>query len=527
MSSTRAIDWGQVRALLKAYGAMSKRGKVAMAYRRKGTPQRWGLWLMLALYAFFGLMLVPLAAVTDLFTFALVAHGMTFFMLGLTLTSESGELLFNPVERDVLGHRPLGARTLLVAKCLNFLRLALQLTLALNLFPALGTLLAEDSRAWSPLAHLVAAGLQAGLAVALVVFAYLVLVRVAGRERFDSWSSWIQVAMSVTFFMGYQLLVALPEQLGALHISPASPLLLAIPPGWAAAVTSLLSADLLFGAALPLTLMGAAVGVAVSYLALGRLAGGYEELARPGATAPAAPRAPGRLGPLLRLWLRDPVERGAFQLTRAHLTRDRSTRVRLFPSLAIYVLFPLIGVLQSGSHLGLMYPLMGAWLLSTLPVTALMALRLSERPEAAELFAAAPLSSNGPLFHGVRKAVLAYLYLPIALVAMAITGACFGLETVMLALPALLLGPALSRLPGLAGYVPFSMEPTQGQQAGQTVAMVWASMFVGAAAVGLTWLADYLGFFHALLALGLVAALVCAWLMDTLLQQVPLPLEVS
>lgn len=523
--SAQPIDWAQVRALLRAFGAMSKRGKVARAFTKgQASAQPWGLWLMLLMYALFGGMLVPFAAVTDLFTFAVVVHGMTFVMLGLTLTSESGELLFSPTERDVLGHRPVGARTLLVAKCLNFFRLALMFTLALNLFPAAGTLLAEGGRFWSPLAHLLAATAQAGLAVALVVFAYLVLVRVAGRERFDSWSSWIQVVMSAGFFFGYQLLIGLPERLGGLHLDPTSVAFLVVPPGWAGALTALLSADPLSGAGPLLVLMGAAVTGGICYLALGRLSGGYQQLAQAGGSAPAAPRTAGRLGPLLRLWLRDPVERSAFQLTRAYLVRDRDTRVRLFPSLAMFVIFPLLGVIQGSSSLSWFYPLLGAWMLSTLPVTALGALRLTDRPDAAELFATAPLRTNAALFHGVRKAVLAYLYLPVALLTMALTAGCFGLEVVRLALPALLIAPAISRLPGLGGYVPLSATPAQGQQAGAHMVAVWVALGVGLVMAGLTWGAQTLGWFHVFLVLGVVGALAAAWLLDVWLRRVPLPL---
>ncbi len=46
--------------------------------------------------------------------------------------------------------------------------------------------------------------------------------------------------------------------------------------------------------------------------------------------------------PGLGWWLRDPVERAAFLLTAAQLTRTRDVKLRVYPQIAQFTVYPLI-----------------------------------------------------------------------------------------------------------------------------------------------------------------------------------------
>ena len=132
---TFSIDREQLRALLKCYWRLSTRGRVARSMGRGGKPR--SLIFVLVMYMFVGLMtgIIVFSTQIDLFTYTILVHSMTFFVVGMAVTSESGDILFNANESDVLMHRPIHPRTLLLAKSINLVVFTLILATALNLFP--------------------------------------------------------------------------------------------------------------------------------------------------------------------------------------------------------------------------------------------------------------------------------------------------------------------------------------------------------------------------------------------------------
>lgn len=167
------------------------------------------------------------------------------------------------------------------------------------------------------------------------------------------------------------------------------------------------------------------------------------------------------LGP----WLRDPIERGAFRLAIAYLARDRDVRMRVYPQLALFVVFPAIAILDpsQGMRFGV---LLSVYFAGTIPASVMMTLKASPHHAAADIFRYVPISGTAPIFHGVRKASLVVLTAPALLVSG--TMLWFGLpdhRTLLIALPALMALPTLSLVSGLGGdYIPLSLPPTAGRQ---------------------------------------------------------------
>src|SRR6266567_609679 len=130
------IDRQQLRALLKCYWRLSTRGRVARSMGRGGKAR--SLIFVLVMYMFVGLMtgFIAFSTQIDLFTYTILVHSMTFFVVGMAVTAESGDILFNANESDVLMHRPIHPRTLLLAKSINLVVFTLILATALYLFPA-------------------------------------------------------------------------------------------------------------------------------------------------------------------------------------------------------------------------------------------------------------------------------------------------------------------------------------------------------------------------------------------------------
>jgi hypothetical protein len=503
----------QVRAILFATLRRATRGTATAGHR--GKPR--GLIFLLFTYGVMGLLLGLLPFVdTDVFTFSLVIWSATFMMSGMTMVAESSTLLFDPRDNDILGHRPIHPRTLLAARALSLIALALVLGVALNLVPMFTGLFARESRAWFPITHLVTLPIMAVFCAGTVVFVYALLARLVSRRTFDTIASWTQVGISVVLVVSYQLVPRLMDRLGTFRLDTAHPALLALPPTWFAALSmAMLGVDT--GArAIALSAAAVVATVALAWGANRFLAEGYarQVAALSEASAPAKPgprqrpraTAPTRFGFILGALMRDPVERGAFRLARAYLTRDRDMRMRIYPTLALVVVFPVIAILDPDgrAHFG---AIMTIFMVGTLPATAMMTFKMSPHYAAADLFRYVPIHGSASLFHGVRKAMLTLLVLPGLLVSGAILW--FGAadrHALLLALPALLAIPTLSLLDGIAGdYLPLSIAPTSGRQGAVHVGMMLFGFVCLAVFAGLAALSDAQGWFWHMVAGEVVA----------------------
>ncbi len=505
-----SIDPRQLRALLRATLRMRMHTGGRMLAPRSRKPR--GLIFLLVMYALMGLFVGLLAFMrVDVFTFSLIVLGTTLFLAGLTVIAESVNLLFGVEENDVLGHRPIHPRTLLLSKALSLFGLTLLLMLALNLFPMFFGLAARGAPGWFPLTHLLTIALEALFCAGAVVFVYALLTRLVGRERFDSIATWSQVGVSVLFIFGYQIIPRVVDRAQGLHIRPTTPFLALLPPAWFASLDSLLAGSGSGPAMIGMAATGLAVTALLSYAAVGRLASDYAarlaSLSETPVRASKARALPGRsaaprpMHPLLRAWMRDPVERGAFRLAAAYMRRDREIRMRLYPSLASILVFPLLPLLTPDSG-SVSAPLLTVFMAGTLPMTALMTLKVSAQHAAADVFHFAPLRGTAPVFHGVRKAAILYLMLPALAVSWLILWSTVrDHERLLMTLPALVPLPTYSLIGGLMGdYLPLSVPPTVGRQGAANL----GAMLIGGLSVGLltalAWVARRHGWFWHLVA---------------------------
>jgi len=497
----------QLRAILVA--TLRRATRATQTAGHQGQPR--GLGFMVILYGFMGFCFGMLPFVgADVFTFGLMVWAATLMMCSMTLVSESSTLLFDPRDHDVLGHRPIHPRTLLAARTLGLLALTLVLGLSLNLVPMITGAFARGARPWFPLAHLATLLVLALFCAGGVVFVYSLLARTVSRRTFDAIASWTQVAVSVLLILSYQLVPRLMDRIDTFRLDSAHPGLLLLPPTWFAALAMVLMGADTGARALALGGVAVASTVALAWSANRYLAAGYARqvaalgetraAARPVHPARAGAITPARDGALLRSLVPDPVERAAFRLARAYLARDRDMRMRIYPSLALVAVFPVLAILDA-DRTARFGAIMTVFMVGTLPVTAMMTFKMSPHYEAAELFLYAPLRGTASLFHGVRKAMLLLLALP----GLAVSGAIlwFGSSDhhgFLLALPALMAVPTLSLLDGLAGdYLPLSIAPTGGRQGAVNVGVMVVGFLALALFAGAAILAEARGWFPALL----------------------------
>ena len=467
-------DRDLLRPLVGAHLRMSFRGRASQAFAGQLAGRPVGVAWLFVMYLAIGAATLPvLAGGADVFTYALVTQLLTWTMCGLSLTAEAGDALVGTGEADVLGHRPVAPEILLVAKVAVLFAFSCSLALAQNLIPALALAIRDSWRA--AIGHAAVVALSVGVLTAVVTVIYGIAARLVPRDRFDDVAGWSQIGLAIVFV---SLGIVTPHSVltkGGVHVDPTARMLLALPPAWFAGLESWLAdgtADVRHLAA-----AAATVVVGIALLARGPIAvrladallhvqderGGRHVRPLPDATR-------GALG----LWLRDPVERACFRLATAYLRRDRDVRLRLRPSLVVFALMPLAGLVLEESRGGHLAPLASVCLLGMVPGVALEALRISSHPVASEIFAVVPIAGTASVFQGVRKAAI-YSVLPAMIVAVLLAVVVVP-GGVVLAVPGVLAFPVLTLIPGLFGpYVPLARPKGRGQQAVANAVLLAAS----------------------------------------------------
>jgi len=436
----------------------------AAGHRRK---RQLGLGVTMGLYGLFGLLPAFSAFVLPPLAFASSLHAVTLLFASLTLAATAGTMLFVREEAEILLHRPVRAEQLLRAKCWVLIAYSLLLALALNAGGLVTSVWNEGNAPWFFVVHAATTLLLMVLSAATIVLVYNVCLRWFGRERFDNLLTLVQMLVTIVMIGASQLLPRMWDRLGEIDLAQGWAIYL--PPVWFGALDLVLCGRGDFAALwLPASL---AVGVTalVSWLAFVRLSAAYvtglqslNESSSPGQDRPRARRLHRLVqAPPLRWWLRDPIERQVFLLTTAYLTRDRETKLKLYPSMAPWIVMPIVMGFtprRSGDSVSFLVP-MGLAYTVMVPLQALMLLRRSEHWRAAAVFQIAPVPHWTALFHGARKAVLLWLALPMLLLATVVLVAISqSALPFVLALPTLVALPLCALLPGMSrAWIPLSM----------------------------------------------------------------------
>ncbi len=467
--------------------------------------------------------------------FATMAHAYTLLFGGISLVSASGAMLFNEQEPDILLHRPVSARLILLAKVRVLLRSLWFNALALNLIVTLvGMFSARGSWRYGP-AHVLSLALSATFMLSLVVVCLHLCLRWFGKERLHSLLTTSQVIAVVIFIGGSQLA---PRMMSDWANGPWQPSawLLALPPFWFGCIDALAMAwspdpCLLIGAAL-----ACGVTALLAWLAFARLADSYEDAVFALQEHARAPTAPGgrrwtdRLAAWqpIRWWLRDPAERVGFLLTLTQVTRVRNVKLRVFPLLIQFTAYPLIFLFSGAEGLTLVFIALPA-VFAMVGFVITEAMQYSEENTGSDLFRYVPLASPGPLFFGARKALLLLTMLPLLLLWVTVVLVVTHDPVQLLRmLPAIALGWVAGLVPAtMSSYLIFSKSLEGGMKMGRGCLMQFVPLLVGGLVGGVSWAAWNYGFFTWWLLFVILGAVGASWGLRQVIARQPLDLEAA
>jgi ABC-2 type transport system permease protein len=513
------------------------RGRAAQQAGANKKRQQMGLGITMLVYALIGLVPAFLAQFADSFVFAVSLHSLTIMFASLTLASSAGTMLFMKEEAEILLHRPITPQQMLRAKCTVLAGFAFLLALALNLAGLVAGPWSKGATWRFVPAHLFSTALLMLFSAASIVLVYNACLKWFGRERLDNLLATLQSLLTVAMIMGGQIMPRVMQMDAFKNLDHFSGWMLALPPLWFGALDALLGGSTLNPATLWLPAAIAVVVTAVtSWLALEKLGAAYGQglmnLNESAGTAKDRSKPRGvwlaafvKL-PLLRWWLRDPVERESFKLTTAYLFRDREVKLRVYPGIAPMLIMPLVMLFSGGRGDGgaaMMTQGFATCFLGMVSLQAMMFLGCSEHWRAAAFFYVAPLRHWTPLFHGSRKAVLCCLSFPVLILQTAlICGLQRSWTPLMLSLPAVMFLPTFSLVSGITGqWLPFS-KPSEDIKNTTTGCLMMACTMAFAGAIGglSSWM-WHIGYFGTFLAVEAVLMLGGAALMKYLMRDTP------
>ncbi len=456
----------------------------------------------LGLFCLFGMVCLRFVHL-PLFAFATCLHALTFALAGMNLAIWSGSFLFNPVEFEVLSHRPISPRALLGAKIRVLVEISFALALALNVADMIARTWLTRSWRFIP-AHIISVFGEVILCASGVTLLYNLCLRFFGRQRLDNLMTTTQVLFGIGAVIGSQVVTQ-----GAARVGPRlfehPPLWLELlPPAWFGALDAVLAGGEVSPRMLALASAAVVITSLCAWASAAALAGAYEQglgtLTEAVSSSghkkrrrrPASARLI-RIAPF-RWWLGDPVERATFALVLAHLGRARDVKLRTYPMVAQLLVMPcilLFTVLQAadagtlgggGAAHTFLIAFSGAYI-SLLPLAVLEQLRMSDSWQASEIFFQAPIERPAAAFHGTRKAVICLLCAPaLLLLAGALVFYARSASDLALLLPGAVSVPLVSLIPGLKGpALPFS-QPAQAVK-GATGCLFSAGLALGAGLV--------------------------------------------
>lgn len=421
------IDPIAFRALVKAYFLMDFRNQqfgksTATGPKALITPLFWvlGQNLMIGLFAS-GVMF----ARVDVQFFTLAGLTISMLVAAAAVIVEFNEIVIDPQDLAIIGHRPVPARTYAAARVINLMAYLLVSSSSVGLFPALvGAGLRDASVGQFP-SYVAAALIGDFTAAGLVILCYVIVLRSVPKHELQDALAWLQVILVGATFYGGQVVLRDPRQQLQWFAYDLPKWTRWLPSMWLTrGVVGSGPADLSSWWILP---AGACVLATVWWFVLKQLSMTYGSL-QPGRSAWAPHSnsplpAPGELG---RAWVcritHPGEERAAFWLTWTMLRRDPNLRMRSRLSLSL-----VIAALAVGTALGkLTNPITtpAADCVLTLAAVYLMAgavpqllhnFRYSAEYQSAWVLATAPLVDGARFVSGLRKVLLVQFTLPMVL----------------------------------------------------------------------------------------------------------------
>ncbi|GGD44238.1 hypothetical protein GCM10011514_05220 [Emticicia aquatilis] len=440
------VNFEQLVAIVEVKLKMDNRRARFNQWNKKQSESNNTLLLTLFLYfvmaSAFSLLIYFSASVTAAYS---LVFAVMMFMLAMTLITDFSAVILDSNDNAVLLPRPIDDRTLLIARITHILMYLLSMMLALALPFAIVSVIKYGVLA--AISFLIISLLSLILIVFLTNIFYLVLMQFTSEERLRNVINTFQIILTFIFMGGYRLvgrLVNMEALMNGIDTKVQWWHFL-VPPIWMGNSMNVIikhefdSTKFLF---LFLTLT---TPFMVVFLVNNVFSGVFNQkiagmdIAKRQEKTPNKVAKKGLVETLSSIFTGTAMERGAFEFVWKITSRDRKFKLRIYPSLAYLLIYPVFMIGTGRSEGGLMQQIehlrestgiaiVVIYLCGTILLTIRSQISQSEDFKAAWPYELAPISKPGEILSGSLRAIMVKFLLPITVLLSIILSIIWGVN---------------------------------------------------------------------------------------------------
>lgn len=427
------VNFEQLVAIVAVKLKMDNRRARFNQWNKKQSESNNTFWLILFLYFLmacaFSLLIYFSASATAAYS---LVFAVMMFMLAMTLITDFSAVILDSNDNAVLLPRPIDDRTLLIARITHILMYLLSMMLALAIPFIIVTMLKYGVLA--AITFLIISLLDLILIVFLTNIFYLVLMQFTSEERLRNVINTFQIILTFIFMGGYRLVAQLVniEALVSEMDTKVQWWHFLVPPIWMGNSMNTIirhefdSTKFLF---LFLTLTTPFI---VVFLVNNAFSGVFNQkiagmdIAKRQEKTPNKVAKRGLAETFSNLFTGTPMERGAFEFVWKITSRDRKFKLRIYPSLAYLLIYPIFMIgtgrsnesfvqkiehLRESTGMGIVV----IYLCGTVLLAIRSQISQSEDFKAAWLYELAPINRPGEILSGSLRAIMVKFLLPITI----------------------------------------------------------------------------------------------------------------
>lgn len=457
--------------------------------KKKTKPEENGFIKSLGMYVLISLFLIPIVVFGENYLYQMsLLFGIVMFLVMTSMISDFSNVLLDMKDKGILQTKPIDKRTINAAKTVHISIYLFFLTAAIAGAPVIaGTARFGFLFLFIALLGLVFINL---LIVVLTAIIYYFILRYFDGEKLKDIINYVQIALSVTIFIGYQILARAFSIVDMkISFSP-SWWHYFVPPIWFGAPFELVLHRDVSSHLISYSLMAVIVPI-IAIIIYSRMMPSFEKnlqkLANNSGTGKRRERKWKQW--LTRMICRTEEERALFRFSDNMMRNEREFRLKVYPALGMSLVFPFIFMFNEIQMNSYAHLVASKWYLviytSCMMIpNAVAMLKYSGKYKGAWVFKTAPIENLAPLYSAVLKVFIVNLFFPIFLLLSAIFIGIFGIKIIPHLLVVLVTSVLYTVICSnyLKGTLPFSESFEDAQQSGGAkiiLALLIIAVFIG------------------------------------------------
>jgi len=339
------IDCLQYRSLLQISLKLDFRSERLRGYRGSEKSKKRAFLFTIVFYLIISLVIsLSTFQHLDVGSYAFLILSVSMLFMAMAVVIEFNDIVVNPQDAEILGPRPVSSRTYFWVKMTNLFFYVIVMGASLNLIPAIVGIWTQNSGYHFAAIYFLVSCIANLTTAAFVILLYSFLVRMMNFERFKDILAYVQIVFTFLLFFGYQFLPRVMQHLNGsvTYTSLQAPWNYLVPSMWYASIIMAV-----FGNISTHVVCLAGLGVVFTVVLFahssGKISLEYADMLNKLTTATVSqveslPRGASLKNSLVKRLLNkivpDPVECAGYELVSKYLHRDRSLKMRIYPSFA-------------------------------------------------------------------------------------------------------------------------------------------------------------------------------------------------